>query len=269
MHNSLQKAPSNKGKNIRKCCLVIRVCTFPNREVSFVEVVEVYFRWMCWSSRGFSPTSLQKLSSVCTNTVAPLGLWNNKEKCVSLWSFVVCWQWADTDKSVDRWRLTCCDYLPLLELTVHQSRRPWEAGPADSIVAWDGIFMIQWPRKKQKKMCQGLQMCCHTSSLVYCYLDSQILKRRQRCNLIGTITGTYVLTLSINTNTHCYTQRLPPDFPGLHSDFLALITFPLNSCSVFWTWKQVHTPVWATGEMEERKEWGKREVERETVCVCV
>lgn len=113
-------------------------------------VVKVHFRWMCWSSRGFSPTNLQKLSSVCTNTVSPSGLWNNKEKCVSLWSFVACWQWADTDKSLDRWRLTCCDYLPLLELTVHQSRRPWEPRPADSIVAWDRIFMIQWPRKKRK-----------------------------------------------------------------------------------------------------------------------
>lgn len=140
----------------KKCCLSIRVCTFPRQGREFcwsTQMVKVHFRWMfSIQLRMQSPTSRQKLSSVRTSTITLSGLWNNKEKCVSLWSFVARWQWADADKSLDRWRLTCCDYLPLLELTVHQSRRQWEHGSADSIVARDRIFMIQWPQKNWEKV---------------------------------------------------------------------------------------------------------------------
>lgn len=55
---------------------------------------------------------------------AQMGPWNNKEKFESLWSVVPCWQRADSDKSLDRWRLTRCDYLLLVELTVYQSQQP-------------------------------------------------------------------------------------------------------------------------------------------------
>ncbi len=38
IHLKRQQAKRGKKKNIRKCCLIISVCTFRNREVSFVEV---------------------------------------------------------------------------------------------------------------------------------------------------------------------------------------------------------------------------------------
>lgn len=83
---------------------------------------------------------------------------------MSLRSFVACWQRADADKGLDRWRLTRCDYLPLLELTVHQSRWLQEPGPADSIVARDMIFYDSMTSDEHKKMCQVFQVCCHTGT---------------------------------------------------------------------------------------------------------
>ncbi len=191
VHNSSEKAAGKKGKKKKhsKVLPYHKCMHFPKQGGEFcwsTPVVKVHFRWMCSSCGGWSRTSLQKLSSACTNTFPPSRLWNNKEKCVSLWSFVACWQWADTDKSLDRWRLTCCDYLPLLELTVHQSRRPRGPGPADSIVASDKIFMIQWPRKKWEKCVKCFKcvvVLAHSGIVIqihkYSWRDGKVLQSQR------------------------------------------------------------------------------------------
>lgn len=57
-------------------------------------------------------------------------------------------------------------------------------------------------------MCQVLQMCCCNSAVVP--RDLQSLQKC--CSLRVTITSTYVLRLSLNSDTA--SLRLPPDFPG-------------------------------------------------------
>lgn len=91
----LKRQPAEKGKNnIRERCLIISVCTFRKREV--------LLKYPCGEGalqvnvsikrEDAAAQALQKLSSARTNTFPSSGLWNNKEKCVSLRSFVACWQ---------------------------------------------------------------------------------------------------------------------------------------------------------------------------------
>lgn len=89
VHNSSKKAARKKGggKHLKaqpynKCMHILK------QEGEFcwsTPMVKVHFRWMCASNGG-----CKKWSLMPTNTFSPSGLWNNKKKCASLWSFVAC-----------------------------------------------------------------------------------------------------------------------------------------------------------------------------------
>lgn len=80
-------------------------------------MVKVKFRLMYANAVGHTQTHLHPVTT---------------GKYMSLWLFVASWQQIDTDKNLNRWRLTRCDYLLLLELTVHQSHQQREMRHADS-----------------------------------------------------------------------------------------------------------------------------------------
>lgn len=185
---------------------------------------------------------------------------------MSLWSFAACWQWADRDKSLDRWRLTRCDYPPLLELTVHQSRQPRGLGLADSVVARDSIFYDSMTCRRKKKVSNVFQIWCHTESLFFnCDSDSQIFIKCR--SLRGIITSTYALTPSLNT----YLDYHLTFYGFLSSSCLPswlshrLLPSPHAACSGPET--NSKTTEWATGEMEDGTEQRERERYGKRVCV--
>lgn len=188
---------------------------------------------------------------------------------MSLWSFAACWQWADRDKSLDRWKLTRCDYPPQLEFTVHQSRQPRGLGLADSVVARDSIFfMIQWLAgggKKKKKSQMFFKYVVILNHFFYWDSDSQILIKCR--SLRGIITSTYALTPSLNTyldyHLTFYGFLSSSCLPSCLSD--RLLPSPHAACSGPET--NSKTTEWATGEMEDGTEQRERERHGKRVCV--
>lgn len=150
----LRKSLDKEGKQSEKSTNHYLILVVFNKTAVFVPikstvVIKVNFRWMSDTQLPIQNVSLAPETH--SRPDAQMGPWNNKRKFEALWSFAPCWQWADPDKSLDQWRLTRCDYLLLLELTVYQSQQLWGCRPVDRCPRWHFYDSVT---SEKQQMCQ-------------------------------------------------------------------------------------------------------------------